>query len=107
MGLFNKQRTDGITYDGQGIERKGLIDVIKYNGEADELVWKFPYDNLTTGAQLIVNESQEAVFFKGGAVADVFGLAHTHCRPTTYRFCKNWSICRLATARHSLPKCGM
>ena len=73
MGLFNKQRTDGITYDSQGIERKGLIDVIKYNGEADELVWKFPYDNLTTGAQLIVNESQEAVFFKGGAVADVFG----------------------------------
>ena len=73
MGLFNKQRTDGVTYDGQGNERKGFIDVIKYNGEADELVWKFPYDNLSICAQLIVNQSQEALFYKGGAVADVFG----------------------------------
>ena len=24
MGFFNKQRTDGRTYDGQGEERKGL-----------------------------------------------------------------------------------
>ena len=46
MGIFNKVRTDGQTYDGQGDERKGFIDVIKYNGEADDLVWKFPYDNL-------------------------------------------------------------
>lgn len=73
MGLFNKPRTDGATHDGQGEERKGFIDVIKYNGEADELVWKFPYDNLSIGAQLIVNQSQEALFYKGGAVADVFG----------------------------------
>lgn len=73
MGLFNKQRTDGETFDGQGEERRGMIDVIKYNGEADELVWKFPYENLSIGAQLIVNQSQEAVFFKGGASCDVFG----------------------------------
>jgi len=73
MGLFNKERTDGVTYDGQGEERKGLIDRIKYNGEQDELVWKFPYENLSIGAQLIVNQSQEAIFVKGGAVADVFG----------------------------------
>lgn len=73
MGIFNKERTDGYTYDGQGEERKGIIDRIKYNGEADELVWKFPYDNLSIGAQLIVNQSQEAIFFKGGAACDVFG----------------------------------
>jgi membrane protease subunit (stomatin/prohibitin family) len=73
MSLFNNTRTDGTTYDGQGEERKGLIDVIKYNGEADELVWKFPYENISTAAQLVVNQSQEAVFFKGGAVCDVFG----------------------------------
>ena len=73
MGLFNKQRTDGVTYDGQGEIRKGFIDRIKYNGEADELVWKFPYENLSVGAQLIVNQSQEAIFVKGGAIADVFG----------------------------------
>lgn len=73
MGFFNKIRTDGYTYDGQGEERKGVIDVIKYNGEADEIVWKFPYENLSIGAQLVVNQSQEAIFFKGGAAADVFG----------------------------------
>ena len=77
MGLFNKQRTDGVTHDGQGEERKGFIDRIKYNGEQDELVWKFPYENLSIGAQLVVNQTQEAVFVKGGAVADVFG-AGTH-----------------------------
>ena len=77
MGIFNKQRTDGESHDGQGNERKGFIDRIKYNGEADELVWKFPYENLSVGAQLIVNQSQEAVFLKGGAVCDVFG-AGTH-----------------------------
>ena len=77
MGLFNKQRTDGVSYDGQGEERRGFIDRIKYNGEADELVWKFPYENLSVGAQLIVNQSQEAIFLKGGAVCDIFG-AGTH-----------------------------
>jgi membrane protease subunit (stomatin/prohibitin family) len=73
MSLFRKEHTGGATYDGQGKERKGLIDVIKYNGEEEDIVWKFPYENITTGAQLIVNQSQEAIFLKGGAVCDVFG----------------------------------
>lgn len=73
MGFFNKIRTDGATYDGQGEERRGFIDVIQYNGEPDDLVWKFPYNNISIGAQLIVNKSQEVVFVKGGAVCDVFG----------------------------------
>lgn len=73
MGFFNKKRTDGATYDGQGEDRRGFIDVIQYNGDPDDLVWKFPYNNLSIGAQLIVNKSQEAIFVKGGAVCDVFG----------------------------------
>ena len=32
MGIFNRPRTDGETYDGQGEERNGVIDVIKYKG---------------------------------------------------------------------------
>ena len=87
MGLFNKQRTDGETFDGQGEERRGMIDVIKYNGEADELVWKFPYENLSIGAQLIVNQSQEAVFFKGGASCDVFGTGHTYTTANNIQIC--------------------
>lgn len=73
MGLFKKERTDGRTFDGQGEERTGLIDVVSYNGEADDLVWKFPYDNLSTATQLVVNQSQEAIFFKDRAMCDVFG----------------------------------
>ena len=73
MGLFNRQRTDGQTFDGQGAERKGMIDVIKYNGEPDDIIWKFPYENISTAAQLVVNQSQEAIFIKGGAICDIFG----------------------------------
>ncbi len=73
MSFFTRKRDDGATYDGQGEERRGLVDVIKYNGEDDDLVWKFPYDNISMGAQLIVNRSQEAIFVKGGAVCDIFG----------------------------------
>lgn len=73
MGLFNKNRTDGRTFDGTDNSRKGVFDRIKYDGPANELIWKFPYDNLTIGAQLIVNESQEAIFYKGGKSLDSFG----------------------------------
>lgn len=74
MGIFSRKRPDeGRTFDGQGEERNSTIDRIKYNGYADDLVWKYPYDNISIGAQLIVNESQEAIFVKGGAVCDVFG----------------------------------
>ena len=49
-----------------------LIDRIKYDGPPDILVWKYPKDNITMGAQLIVHESQEALFFKGGQALDLF-----------------------------------
>ena len=39
MGFFNKLRTDGATFDGQGEERRGLFDVIQYNGNQEDLVW--------------------------------------------------------------------
>lgn len=73
MGFFNRKRTDGQTYDGQGGDRRGFIDVIQFNGQPEDLVWKFPYNNISTAAQLVVNQSQEAVFLKGGEVADIFG----------------------------------
>lgn len=73
MGFFNRKRTDGSTFDGQGENRQGFIDVIQFNGLPDDLVWKFPYNNISTGAQLVVNQSQEAIFLKGGEVADIFG----------------------------------
>lgn len=73
MGLFNKNRFDGQTFDGTNNSRTGIIDRIKYDGPPNELIWKFPYDNLSIGTQLIVNESQEAIFYKGGKALDSFG----------------------------------
>jgi membrane protease subunit (stomatin/prohibitin family) len=50
-----------------------IIDRVKYDGPADVLVWKFPSDNLSWGTQVIVNQAQEAIFFKGGEALDVLG----------------------------------
>lgn len=46
-----------------------LFNVVKYNGGPEVLAWKFPNEELGTWTQLIVNESQEAVLFKGGGKA--------------------------------------
>lgn len=50
-----------------------IIDLVKYDGPANVLAWKFPSQELSTWTQLIVNESQEAVLLKGGQAADVLG----------------------------------
>src|SRR3954463_14667804 len=50
-----------------------LLDRIKFGGPSNVLVWKWPSDAIRLGAQLIVNESQEALFFKGGQALDLFG----------------------------------
>jgi membrane protease subunit (stomatin/prohibitin family) len=61
-----------------------IIDVLKYDGPNNVLVWKWRPKNdgqrqeeLRLGTQLVVNQSQQAVFIKGGQVADVFE-AGTH-----------------------------
>jgi len=43
-----------------------IIDRVKYDGPGDVLVWRHPPDDLTWGTQVIVNQAQEAIFFKGG-----------------------------------------
>ncbi|MFB9324984.1 SPFH domain-containing protein [Paenibacillus aurantiacus] len=53
-----------------------LIDRIKFDGpEHGEpwLVYKYPGEDFALGSQLIVNQSQEALFFKGGEALDLFG----------------------------------
>jgi len=57
-----------------------IIDVLKYDGPNDVLVWKWRPRNgggreeeLRLGTQLVVNQSQEAVFIKGGQILDIFG----------------------------------
>lgn len=55
-----------------------ILDVIKYEGDNQTLVWKHPAEDFNTKSQLIVHESQEAVFFKNGVVLDCFSAGrHT------------------------------
>lgn len=49
------------------------IDVIKYEGNNETFIWKHPCEDFKTGSQLIVHESQEAVFFMNGEALDSFG----------------------------------
>lgn len=49
------------------------ISVIQYEGDNSTFVWKHPIEDFNLGSQLIVHESQEAVFFLNGEALDTFG----------------------------------
>lgn len=55
------------------IRKDGLASIIKYEGDNDTFVWKHPIEDFNFGSQLIVHESQEAIFFKDGQALDMFG----------------------------------
>ena len=50
-----------------------MIDIIKYEGDNSTFVWKHPKEDFNTNSQLIVHESQEAIFFANGQALDLFG----------------------------------
>lgn len=50
-----------------------LASVIKYEGDNSTFVWKHPKEDFNTSSQLIVHESQEAIFFLNGQPMDLFG----------------------------------
>ncbi len=47
-----------------------LIDIVKYEGNDSEFVWKFPSENLRLGTQLIVKPAQTAFFVYRGKICD-------------------------------------
>lgn len=49
-----------------------IVDVIKYEGDNDTFIWKHPCEDFNTKTQLIVHESQEAIFFMNGQALDSF-----------------------------------
>lgn len=55
-----------------------IIDVISYEGDNETLIYKHPQTDFNLGSQLIVHESQEAVFFRDGkALESFFAGRHT------------------------------
>ncbi|MBQ2981456.1 MAG: SPFH domain-containing protein [Lachnospiraceae bacterium] len=57
----------------ENIKKDGLASIIKYEGNNDTFIWKHPIEDFNYGSQLIVHESQEAIFFKDGQALDIFG----------------------------------
>ena len=50
-----------------------IVNTIKYEGDNNAFIWKHPCEDFKWGSQLIVHESQEAVFFMNGQALDLFG----------------------------------
>lgn len=57
----------------ENVKNQGFASVIKYEGGNDTFVWKHPIEDFNLGSQLIVHESQEAIFFRDGKALDLFG----------------------------------
>ena len=57
---------------------ENIASVIKADTANNCFIWKHPLEDFNTGTQLIVHESQEAVFFMNGQALDSFGAGrHT------------------------------
>lgn len=50
-----------------------IAEIIKYEGDNSTFIWKHPSEDFNSLTQLIVHESQEAIFFMNGQALDLFG----------------------------------
>lgn len=50
-----------------------IADVIKYEDDNSTFIWKHPCEDFNSLTQLIVHESQEAIFMMNGQALDLFG----------------------------------
>ena len=64
--------------------------VLRFQGDNNIIIYRHHIDDFVVGSQLIVNESQEAIFFKDGRALDLFGagrhLLQTDNLPLLRRF---------------------
>lgn len=50
-----------------------ISQIIKYEGDNSTFIWKHPCEDFNSLTQLIVHETQEAIFFLNGQALDLFG----------------------------------
>ena len=87
------------------VQKHSIIEVIKYDGPNDILVWKHPNEDFNTNTQLIVGPSQEAIFVKGGQVLERF-ISGTYTLSTkNYPFVR--ALVGLATGSVSPFSCSV
>lgn len=71
MGIFNNNKKSNN-------EKSGLISIIKNERENEELIWKSPIEDFYINSQVIVMESEEALFVKDGVIVETLGAGkHT------------------------------
>ena len=68
-----------------------IASIIKYEGDNSTFIWKHPTEDFNTSTQLIVHESQEAVFFMNGHALDSFGPGHYTLETQNIPFLKRFA----------------
>lgn len=71
--LYTENYTFSLAISEGGNTMAKIADIIKYEGDNSTFIWKHPCEDFNTATQLIVHESQEAVFFLNGQALDLFG----------------------------------
>lgn len=57
---------------------KAIFGVIKYEGDNNNLVYKYPVEDFNTKSRLVVQQAQEAIFYYRGQMADRFDVPDTY-----------------------------
>lgn len=57
---------------------KAMFEVIKYEGDNSNLVYKYPVEDFNTKSRLVVQQAQEAIFYYKGQMADRFDVPDTY-----------------------------
>lgn len=86
------------------IKRDGLVSIIKYEGDAETFVWKHPIEDFNYGSQLIVHESQEAIFsrtVRRWICSERDGIRLKH---SSFRCSKKYTASRPIRKGYSIPR---
>ena len=62
-----------------------IAKIIQYEGDNSTFVWKHPSEDFNSLTQLIVHESQEALFFMNGQALDLSAPGAIRLKRRTFR----------------------
>ena len=77
----------------ENIRSAGKPVIVRYEGDDQTLVWKNPVEDFPNGSELIVHESQQAIFFQNGQALDCFNSGRYLLGPESMPLLNK--ICRL------------
>lgn len=81
-----------------------IADIIKYEGDNSTFIWKHPCEDFNSTTQLIVHESQEAIFFMNGQILDSLVPADTHWKQKIFQLSEGYSTNRMVINHHFIVK---